>query len=629
MANDQSSGPTAPQSAKTARNAPKSDAAARPAQPGAATPSDEAAELTDRLTALIARSQKVWLDSLDRQIEDIGLLKPDPLNTMPSVARLYYDYWDHPKKMTTAMLGLWSAQADLWTRMVSRVWLGAEPTPAAEPERGDKRFKDPHWTENPMLDYLKQSYLLTAGWLKQRLEDAEGLTPQDRRKLDLITRNFIEAASPSNVALLNPEVMQATLDEKGENLLRGLEHLIRDLERGHGQLLIQQTDLDAFEVGRNMAMTPGAVIFQNEVMQLVQYAPATEEVHKTPLLVVPPWINKFYILDLNEKKSMIKWLVEQGHTVFVCSWVNPTSKQKDETWESYMQKGVMTAIGKVLEETGAEKTNIVGYCIGGTMLGTTLAYMAATGDDRLASATFFTAQLEFSDAGELQAFVDDEVLDTIGHAVEEKGYLAAENMFNAFNCLRSTDLIWGFVINNYLLGKENFPFDLLYWNSDSTAMPGRVHVYYLDTFYNDNLLAKGELELAGQTLDLGAVTLPCYHVAAKEDHIAPPDSVFRGAKLLGGEDHRFILAGSGHIAGVVNPPAAGKYQYWTKPGRAGADLESWRAGTEETAGSWWPDWDAWLAGQSAEKVPAREPGTVLGQIEPAPGAYVKTRATDA
>ncbi|GMG80826.1 class I poly(R)-hydroxyalkanoic acid synthase [Paralimibaculum aggregatum] len=597
----------------------------------ATKPTDPAADLpvlSDRIGRIVERSSKVWAEALDKQIDDIGHLKPDPLNTVPSMARWAYDFWDHPDRMATAMGQLWAAQADLWTRTMQRAWTGEAASPLIQPERGDKRFKDKLWDESPFYDYLKQSYLLTADWLKGRLAEAEGLTPQDRKKLELITRNFIEATSPSNSPVINPEVLRTTIDEKGENLIRGLEHLVRDLERGKGQLLIQQTDMSAFKVGENMATTPGAVVFENELLQLIQYAPATEQVHKTPLLFCPPWINKFYILDLNEKKSMIRWLVEQGHTVFVISWVNPGPAQKDETWESYMTKGVLTALAKVLEETGEPQANIVGYCIGGTMVGSTLAYMAANGDDRVKSATFFTAQLDFTDAGELQAFVDDEVLDTIEQAVDEKGYLAAENMFAAFNSLRSTDLIWGFVINNYLLGKENFPFDLLYWNSDSTAMPGRVHMYYLDTFYNRNLLAKGEMEIAGQRLDLSRVKLPCFHVGTVEDHIAPAPSTYRAAKMLGSRSQTYILAGSGHIAGVVNPPASGKYQYWTKRGLKGTTLEEWREGTTETKGSWWPHWDKWLAAKSDGKVPGRSPGTVLGQIEPAPGRYVKQRFDD-
>jgi polyhydroxyalkanoate synthase len=594
--------------------------------PGTEDLGEDLKEMTDRISGLVERSQKVWAESLDRSVDDLATASPDPLNTIPALTQLTQDYLDHPQKIVEATIDYWTQQADLWTRLVKQ-GVGADDTgPAIVPEKGDKRFQDEAWDKVPVFDYLKQSYLLTGNWLKQRLADAEGLSPKDRAKLDFLTRNYIEALSPSNYAATNPEVLKATVEEKGENLMRGLENLLRDLERGKGQLLIRQTDMDAFAVGENMATAPGKVVYQNEVMQLIQYTPATDEVYARPLLIVPPWINKFYILDLNEKKSMIRWLVAQGHTVFIISWINPDEDQRNETWASYMRKGPLTAIEKVIEETGSDKVDTVGYCIGGTMLGTTLAYMAATGDSRVGSATFLTTQLDFSDAGELQTFIDDEVVANIQSKVAEQGYLAAESMAGAFNSLRSTDLIWGFVINNYLLGKENFPFDLLYWNSDSTCMPGGVHVYYLDQFYNQNTLAQGEMEVAGEALDLKKVKMPVYHVATIEDHIAPAPSAYRAAKLLGSRSQRFILAGSGHIAGVVNPPAAGKYQYWTKTGLKGADLEEWREGTSETAGSWWPDWSAWLGKQSKnKKVPAREPGTVLGQIEDAPGAYVKVR----
>ncbi|MEM9096954.1 MAG: class I poly(R)-hydroxyalkanoic acid synthase [Pseudomonadota bacterium] len=581
--------------------------------------------LADRMTKLMERSQKVWAENMDRRLSDIGLMRPDPLHALPAMQHWWQYMADHPQQTMQSAMAYWTAQAELWTRTLQHM-AGETPEPVISAEPGDKRFKDAAWDQNPVFSYLKQSYLLTGKWLKDQLDDAQGLTAQEKKKLELITRNYIEAMSPTNNLATNPEVMKATIDEKGENLVRGLEHLIRDMERGHGHLLIQQTDLDAFKVGENMAISPGAVVYQNNVMQLVQFSPTTEKVHERPIVIISPWINKFYILDLNKKKSMIKWLVEQGHTVFITSWVNPGPEQAQETWESYMTDGVITAVYKAIEETGADKANIVGYCIGGTITGCALAHMANKGHDRVASCTFFTAQLDFSDAGELQAFVDDEVLESLDEAVEEQGYLAAENMFGAFNSLRSSDLIWSFVINNYLLGKENFPFDLLYWNSDSTAMPGQVHVYYLDTFYNKNALAKGELLVDGEVLDMSKVKVPCYHVATVEDHIAPAHSAFRAAKMMGGRSQKFILGGSGHIAGVVNHPDLGKYQYWTKTGLKGDTLEEWKDGTEMTPGSWWPDWNKWLAAKSKKMVPPREAGATLGAIEAAPGSYVKKRA---
>ena len=582
--------------------------------------------LTNRIQGMLERSTKLWAESLDRSVDQAGKrLKPDPLNAVPAMSKVAQDYLDHPQKMMEAATKYWAEQAELWNRVARRA-MGEEVEPLIEPDRGDRRFKDEAWQQNPYFDYLKQSYLLAGRWLQQRLEDAEGLTPQDRKKVALLTRNFIEATSPSNFAATNPEVIRATMEEDGENLARGLENLLRDLDRGHGQLLIRQTDMDAFEVGVNMAVTPGKVVFQNDIMQLIQYTPTTEQVHKTPLLIIPPWINKYYVLDLNEKKSMIRWLVGRGHTVFIVSWVNPRDEHREETWESYMTKGVMTAISKVLEETGEPQTNIVGYCIGATMVGTTLAYMARKDYPLVRSVTFFTGQLDFSDAGELQAFVDDEVIDTVAQAAEDHGYLAAENMFGAFNSLRANDLIWSFVVNNYLLGKDNFPFDLLYWNSDSTGMPGRVHTFYLDSFYNRNLFAAGNLELMGERLNPRDIKVPAYHVATIEDHIAPATSAYRAAKLLGSTRQKFVLSGSGHIAGVVNPPSLEKYQYWTRTGVKQADLDSWRDGAKETPGSWWPDWDRWLAGHSKGKVAAREPGAKLGTIEDAPGTYVRDRS---
>ncbi|MEM0923370.1 MAG: class I poly(R)-hydroxyalkanoic acid synthase [Pseudomonadota bacterium] len=584
----------------------------------------EAEALTDRISRLIERSHKVWAENLDRSVADAGLMKPDPLHALPAMQHWWQYTLDHPQQAMQAGMALWASQVELWTNTMQRL-AGEDIEPMIQPDRGDKRFKDEAWDQNPIFSYIKESYLLAGRWLHDQLDHAE-LAPAERKKLELITRNYIEAMSPSNFPGTNPEVVKATIEEKGENLIRGLEHMIRDMERGHGHLLIQQTDLDAFKVGENMAISPGAVVFQNQVMQLVQFSPVTEKVHERPLVIISPWINKFYILDLNKKKSMIKWLVEQGYTVFITSWINPGPEQAGETWQSYMEQGVITAIYKALEETGADKANIVGYCIGGTITGCSLAHMANKGHDRVASCTFFTAQLDFSDAGELQAFVDEEVIDTLEEAVEQQGYLAAENMFGAFNALRSSDLIWSFVINNYLMGKENFPFDLLYWNSDSTAMPGKVHVYYLDTFYNKNALAKGELRVDGEVLDMKKVKVPCFHVATIEDHIAPAPSAFRAAKMMGGRSQKFILGGSGHIAGVVNHPDLGKYHYWTKAGLKGDTLEEWQQGAKQTQGSWWPEWDKWLGKHAGKQVSAREPGATLGAIEPAPGSYVKVRA---
>ena len=502
-----------------------------------------------------------------------------------------------------------------------RRWTGPK---APEPDdRGGKRFAHKGWSENALFDYIKNAYLFTSDWMHEQVAEAEGLSDAERKKLDFYARNYVEAIHPANFFALNPEVLEATAEQSGENLVRGLQMMLEDVERGDGQLLIRQTDMDAFEVGRDMAVTPGKVIWQSSVMQLIQYTPTTGKAYAKPLLFVPPWINKFYILDLNQKKSLMKYLVGQGYTVFIISWVNPTSEQRDETWDSYSQ-AVLDAVDVALKETGQKNLNIGGYCVGGTLIGPLLAYLGKTGDKRIASATLFTTQLEFSDAGELQIFADDDTLADLKSKMPD-GYLPAQTMASAFNMLRANDLIWSYVVNNYLLGKEPFPFDLLYWNADSTGMPAKLHLYYLRRFYMDNAFAEGDCELLGEKATPADVCVPLYHVATKEDHIAPADSVYRGVRMLENADSRFVLSGSGHIAGVVNPPAAGKYQYWTGEIDSHDSLEAWLVDAEETAGSWWGDWDEWLKQHSGRKVSAREPGAVNGTLEDAPGSYVRDR----
>lgn len=572
-------------------------------------------------------SGQIWQRWLEAQIKEGPRPGHEAASLMPTIAEVARVMWDNPRQVADMTIDYWAAQQALWQKSMLK-WLGAkdesEKINLPHMLKPDKRFAHKEWSENAVFDYLKQSYLLTAGWIRNTVDTVGEMDPRERRKAALYTRNFTEAMNPANFFALNPEVLEATANEKGENLVRGLKMMLADLERGKGQLLIRQTDMDAFEVGRNIAVTPGAVIFQNDILQLIQYAPVTEKVHARPLLFIPPWINKYYVLDLNEKKSMVKWLLGQGYTVFMISWVNPDGRHKDKTWESYMFEGASRAIDAVLEETGQKSVNIASYCIGGTLAGTLMAHFARRNDRRVNSATFFTAQLDFADAGELQCFVDEQILDLVEGA-KDKGFFPAERMAQAFNMLRANDLIWGYVVNNYMLGKDPFPFDLLFWNSDSTAMPARVHHFYLDRFYVKNAFVGEGVDIDGMKLTIGDIRGPVYHVATKEDHIAPAHSVYRGAKAMGRADVRFVVSGSGHIAGVVNPPAAGKYQFWTNADMGAATLEDWLAGAEETAGSWWPDWDAWLARRSGRQVAAREPGAVLGVIEPAPGSYVKVR----
>ncbi len=557
-------------------------------------------------------SVKIWQAALAGQDEAAS-----PTKALEEINRAL---WHSPEDLVKASTEYWLGQQSLWLETMQR-WTGPEAPPPDH--RGGKRFAHKGWSENALFDYIKNAYLFTSDWMHKKVAEAEGLSEAERKKLDFYTRNYVESIHPANFFALNPEVLEATAAQNGENLVRGLEMMLEDIERGHGRLLIRQTDMEAFKVGRDMAVTPGKVIWQNNVLQLIQYAPATEKVHARPLLFVPPWINKYYILDLNEKKSLMKYLVGQGYTVFIISWVNPTEAQRGETWDSYSQ-AVLDAVDVVLKETGQKSLNIGGYCVGGTLLGPLMAYLGKTGDKRVASATLFTTQLEFSDAGELQIFADEDTLADLESKMPD-GYLPAQNMASAFNMLRANDLIWSYVVNNYLLGKEPFPFDLLYWNADSTGMPARLHLYYLRRFYMENAFARGDFKLFGTPVGPQDIKIPVYHVATREDHIAPADSVYRGVRMLENAKNRFVLSGSGHIAGVVNPPAAKKYQYWTAELDGQETLSDWLASATETAGSWWGDWDKWLKKRSGKKLEARVAGAISGVLEDAPGSFVQDR----
>jgi polyhydroxyalkanoate synthase subunit PhaC len=545
----------------------------------------------------------------------------DVVKTLGQVA----DYWlRDPQRALEVQSSLGKAYLDLWANAVKR--MAGEPVPpVAEPDPRDKRFADPEWSTNQFFDFLKQGYLLTVQWANRLVRDAEGLDPHTQQKADFYMRQIANAIAPSNFVLTNPELLRETLSSNAENLVRGMHMLAEDIQAGHGNLRIRQSDSTMFEVGRNLALTPGKVIFENALMQLIQYAPTTETVLKRPLLIVPPWINKFYILDLTPEKSFIKWAVAQGLTVFVVSWVNPDANLAQKSFEDYMREGPLTALDVIEQATGEREVHTIGYCVGGTLLATTLAYMATKGDERIVSATFFAAQVDFTHAGDLKVFVDEEQIAAREREMGERGYLEGKKMANAFNLLRSNDLIWPYVINNYLKGKEPAPFDLLYWNSDATRMPAANHSFYLRNCYLENRLSKGDMVIGGKKLDLKSVKVPIYNLATREDHIAPARSVLLGSKFFGGPV-RFVLAGSGHIAGVVNPPDKMKYQYWTGPKPTSANLDAWLAKAKEHAGSWWPDWFEWLKKLDPAEVPARAPGGGnLTPIEDAPGSYVKVR----
>jgi polyhydroxyalkanoate synthase len=545
----------------------------------------------------------------------------DAVKTLTSVA----EYWlSDPARALALQTALGNAYLELWAHAAKRL-AGEETPPVAVPAAHDRRFADPEWSSNQFFDFLKQAYLLGTTWAQRLVDDAAGLDPHTRQKAEFYLRQIANALSPSNFVLTNPELLRETLSSSGENLARGMKMLAEDIEAGHGDLKIRQSDAADFEVGRNLALTPGKVIYQNDLMQLIQYTPTTEQVLQRPLLIVPPWINKFYVLDLTPEKSFVKWCVDQGLTVFVISWVNPDAHLARKSFEEYMREGPLTALDVIDTVTGERKVHTVGYCVGGTLLAITLAYMAAKRDQRVASATFFAAQVDFTHAGDLLVFVDEPQIEALERRMKERGYLEGKRMATAFNMLRSNDLVWPYVISNYLKGKKPASFDLLYWNSDATRMPAANHSFYLRNCYLDNKLAKGQMEIAGVKLDLGKIKAPVYNLATREDHIAPAKSVMRGSKLFGGPV-KFVLTGSGHIAGVVNPPAKQKYQYWTGDTPEGEDVDAWLARATEHRGSWWPDWIAWIKDKGSKRVPAREPGGgKLTPIEDAPGSYVKMR----
>ena len=508
--------------------------------------------------------------------------------------------------------------AELWSSMLARTPGAAGPA-VVQPEPGDKRFAAPEWSESPVFDYMRQAYLLNAGFLRQMADAMPIADGRAKARMQFLTRQYIDALSPSNFAATNPEFIKTAVETKGESIARGIQNLLGDLEKGR----ISMTDDAAFEIGRNLALTPGSVVYENELMQLIQYTPSTKQVARRPLLIVPPWINKFYILDLQPKNSFIKYCVDQGQTVFVVSWVNPDERHRDMGWDAYMTLGPLAALDAIEQATGESEVNAIGYCIGGTLLATVLGWMAAADDRRIASATFFTCIMDFEDAGELTLFVDEEQLAKIERQMDEKGYLDAGAMASTFNLMRANDLIWSFVVGNYLLGKEAMPFDLLYWNSDSTRMPAATHRYYLRNMYQKNLLKEpGGLVLKGTPIDLRQVTVPVFLLSAREDHIAPWRNTYAAAGLYGGPV-RFVLAGSGHIAGVINPANSTKYGFWTNDALP-PEAETWLEQAEQHAGSWWPTWSEWIGQYAGGKVKARVPGEgKLPALEAAPGSYVK------
>ena len=666
-------------------------------QPAPAPTDADPQRLYAALNRITDRSRRIMQAFIERQATSPREFNPfEPAVVSKAYQALWQQMLTDPRRLVEAQVSLWQDYARLWENTARRM-AGEEVEPAVTPDPGDRRFKDDTWSENPLYDHIKQSYLLASKFMLSTVRETEGLDPHTAHKVDFYTRQFIDALAPTNFATTNPEVARRTVETGGENLVQGLSNMLEDLERGQGQLRIRMTDPEKFELGVNVAVTPGKVVFENDLMQLLQYTPATETVRKRPLLIVPPWINKYYILDLRPRNSFIKWAVEQGHTVFVISWVNPDERLAGKTMDDYLLEGPIAALDAVGKATGESGVNAIGYCLGGTLLAATLAYLEArnaanhTGSERIArgtehseaaavtakdeksgavgtgetatatttpaaaeapeaegdtaspattreplaeqaatrlpaieSATFFTTMVDFEEPGELGVFIDEEQLSLVEESMKEKGYFDGAKMAEAFNLLRANDLIWSFVINNYLMGKDPFPFDLLYWNSDSTRMPRAMHSSYLREMYQHNRLRKpGGITLDGVPIDLTSIDVPIYILSTREDHIAPWRSTYAATQLYRGPV-RFVLAMSGHIAGVVNPPSANKYGHFT--GELAATPDEWLESATAHEGSWWPDWDAWVSEYSGGEVPPREPGAgALPAIEDAPGRYVKVR----
>jgi poly[(R)-3-hydroxyalkanoate] polymerase subunit PhaC len=593
-------------------------------------PADALAMLTpdaiDALADIAKRVERLSRIHADKLKADDGYQVIDPRTVATTVREFAEKATIDPAGLMKAQFALWTDMARLWQQTVSRVLFHAPSAPVIAPSPQDRRFKSELWVENYVFDYIKQYYLLMSRHIQGAVDSVSGIDPHTHHKMRFYTRQLLNSLAPTNLVASNPVVLKETIGSRGENLIKGLRNLVEDLERGGGRLNLKMSDLSAFRFGENIASSPGKVVFQNELMQLIQYAPSTPTVNRRPLLIIPPWINKFYILDLKPKNSFIKWAVDQGHTVFVVSWVNPGPELAAKGLSDYLLEGPLAALDAIEQATGETEANVIGYCIGGTLAASALAYMAVTNDRRAVSATLFTTLLDFSDVGDIRVFIDDAQLQLADDHMARLGYLEGHHMGEAFNLLRENDLLWFFFVNNYLMGRDPAAFDLLYWNSDSTRMPAAMQSFYLRHMYHKNVLKEpGGINLANVPIDLRKIETPLYFLSTREDHIAPWRSTYAGARLPSGPV-RFVLGASGHVAGVINPPSANKYGYWTSTALP-PDAEAWLGGAEFHKGSWWADWAKWVAQYQGDQVPARQPGTGgLTAIEDAPGSYVRVRA---
>jgi len=590
--------------------------------------------LSQALMQAYQDAQPILQDFMQNYLKDMEESNYDPFHVRDAYADFLQQWMNDPAQAMEIQSEYWQKWTQLWQESARGFMdgqFGAEqsgakaPSFAAENPR-DRRFRAPEWQESALFNFIKQSYLLTCEAMNRTVHEAKGLDESERKKLEFVTNLFANALSPSNFVMTNPEVLKETMATGGQNLVNGFENLIEDLKRGHGELAISTTDYNAFTPGENLACTPGRVVYENDLMQLIQYEPTTDKVFQKPLLIVPPWINKYYILDLKAEKSFVKWATEQGHNVFMISWVNPDDTLAQKRFEDYMSEGVLAALDEIQKITDEPQANVVSYCLGGTLMNITLAYLAAKGkEDRIASATCLTTLLDFEHAGEMKLFMDEEQIKLLDRHMAESGVLQGRHLQKTFSLLRANDMIWSFVVNNYLMGKEPFPFDLLYWNDDVTNMPAAMHSFYLRKFYRDNALVQpGGVTMHGTPIDIRKIATPRYFLSTREDHIAPWRATFEGAQHGQNEDGgavEFVLAASGHTAGVVNHPDKKKYCYWTAKMAKTAD--DFIDGATEHDGSWWPHWQKWAKNYAGTKVAARKPAK---GIEAAPGRYVRVRS---
>ncbi len=581
-------------------------------------------DLAEAVSNVSAQSQamlkKFFEGHSTQELSDI-----DPAGILPAFAAFTESLSRDPSRLLEAQFNAWNTYMQIWQSTAQRMFGMAAETVVPTPKE-DKRFKSEDWDKNPLFDYIKQTYLATAGLMQGLVAGADGMDDKTAKKLEFYTKQYLDAIAPTNFALTNPQVLHATVETGGRNLLDGLKNFLADIDPKDGKLKTRMVDTSAFELGKNVAISPGKIVYQNELMQLIQYSPSTAEVYRRPLLIIPPWINKYYILDLQPKNSFIKWAVDQGLTVFVISWVNPDESLAEMDFDDYVRQGPMAALDAIEQATGERSVNVIGYCLGGTLLGATLALMQARGDERINAATFFTAMLDFAEPGDLGVFIDEGQLKGIEQTMQEKGFLDGAEMATTFNMLRANDLIWSFVVNNYLLGKQPMAFDLLYWNSDSTRMPARMHSTYLRKMYLENQFCKPQgMKVDGTPIDLRQVRIPTCFVSAVEDHIAPWKSTYAGARLFQGPV-KFILGKAGHVAGIINPPGPRQYGYFTGPTPSEMTAEEWLRKADAHEASWWHEWTQWVSALSGDKVPARIPGAgTLKVIEDAPGSYVARR----